>query len=200
LVGLFLSPFFLEQQQPAGYHDVLIALRDTLTSVQAALSEFRQDLPQIGKETVLARSSEIGRRCRAAEAQVSTATERLRPAAKEARHRTDAESLLRMMGELRTVLRRECQQGLRANGPGIWADTVRAWGPYRADRIDRSIRAYEAAAAKFAAAWGVELEPRLPNRVDSLFIPLSHNSTRRGQAFELTTGMPVTAPHLVNRK
>jgi hypothetical protein len=162
--GFFLFTNSPAQQQSADYHEVLLALRDTLTAVQAALSDFRQDLQRAGRETVLSRSAELGRRCRSAAAEVPAAVERLRPAMKVSATRRVAQSLIGTMGQLGAALRRECEQGLRADGPGTWAESLRAWGPYRVNRIDRAIGAFEAAAGKFATAAGFKLEPKLPKK------------------------------------
>ena len=164
-LGLFLFSTSPAQQQSATYHEVLVALRDTLTGVQAALSDLRRDLPSAAGETVLARVAEVRMRCRGVAQEIPRAGRVLRPATRGKKGRREAEQLLSSIREMETAIHRECQQGLRRDGPGDWADSLRAWIPYRATRIDRAIRAYEGAAGRFAAAMGFKLEPRMPRKV-----------------------------------
>jgi hypothetical protein len=63
---------------------------------------------------------------------------------------------------LSRALTGECEEGFRTGGPGSWADTLRAWGPYRGKQISEAIRAYDTAASTFAASLGFRLAPRLP--------------------------------------
>ena len=163
-VGLGFSFLAISPAQQSSYHDVLIALRDSLTGVQAALDGFRQDLPRVGKETVVARSTVLQPRCRGAERIIPGVTGRIRSATTPVLTRREAGGLLRALRELGLVLRRDCEVGLRPAGPGIWADSLRAWVPYRSGRIERAITAYEGAAGTFAAAVGFKLEPSLPQK------------------------------------
>ena len=152
------------QQSPASYHDLLVALRDSLTGVQAALSDFRQDLPRVSRETVVARSRVLQPRCNSAERMIPAVSARIRSATTPVPTRRDAGALLGTLRDLGLVLHRDCVLGLRSQGPGSWADSLRAWAPYRGGRIDRAISAYEGAAGKFAAAMGFKLEPRMPKK------------------------------------
>ncbi|MBI4502217.1 MAG: hypothetical protein HY700_13780 [Gemmatimonadetes bacterium] len=163
-LGVFLFSNSPAQQQSATYHDALVVLRDTLTGVQAALSDLRRDLPSAARETVLARTAEVHARCRGAAAEIPRAVRVLRPATRESRTRREGEALISSIRRLRVTIHRECERGLRRDGPGTWPDSLRAWIPYRASRIDRVIRAYEAEAGKFAAAAGFKLEPKLPKK------------------------------------
>ena len=127
--------------------------------MQAALTEFRQDLSQAGKETVLSRAARLRLQCENVDVGLPHVIESIRPAGTDRRHRSSTQSLLLALTSLHSTLRMQCEQGLRAKGLGDWADSVRAWGPSRADRIDRAVRAYEAAAGRFATTMGFRLEP-----------------------------------------
>lgn len=130
-------------------------LRDTLDGVTAATWEFNRDLRNAGGVTVLARAERLRERCQAAALALPEAASVFRPA-------PAAASLVEAVRRLQGVLREQCGRGFRRDGPGSWADTLRAWGPYRASQIDDAIREYGAAAGRFAGAVGVKLEPKLP--------------------------------------
>jgi hypothetical protein len=163
-LGFFLFSTSPAHQQTASLHDTLIALRDSLTGVQAALGDFRRDLPRVSPETVVSRSAMLQPHCRMAVKMIPGAIAGVRSIATPPAVRESATGLLSALRELDATLRRECDQGLRPSGAGVWADSLRAWGPYRGTRVDRAIGSFEGAAGKFASAMGFKLEPRLPKR------------------------------------
>ncbi|MBI4421454.1 MAG: hypothetical protein HY560_11575 [Gemmatimonadetes bacterium] len=165
-LGLFLFGSLSLHSQQAGpkpdslerrrYHDALSGLRDTLDAVTAAAFEINRDLRAAGGETVLARAERLRDRCRAAAPALADAGTTFQRAGSR------ATALIRALRRLRDVLRQQCEIGFRAEGSGSWADSLRAWAPFRTSEIGNAIREYEGAAGRFAAAVGVKLEPKLP--------------------------------------
>lgn len=64
------------------------------------------------------------------------------------------------MERLRATLREDCELGFSDRGAGVRPDSLRAWGPYRAEQIERAIASYEKTAGAFADAVGIKLEPK----------------------------------------
>ena len=57
------------------------------------------------------------------------------------------------------TVRQECELGLAERGPGNHADSLRAWGPFRNQRLERVIQDYEQAASAYAEVIGIKLDP-----------------------------------------
>jgi hypothetical protein len=149
-------PGLLAQTLPSD-HQWLSSLRDSVALVGTAVWEFRRDLRSAGTETVLTRVAHLHARCQAAAVSLKPAEKRIASGTSSLRRATGA--FLAAIRALRTSLEQDCLVGLRERGPGEWADTLRAWGPYRGSRIERAIRLYDAESARFAAANGFQLEP-----------------------------------------
>ena len=145
------------------YHDALAAVRDTLDGVTAAAWDLNRDLRSAGAETVLARARRLRERCQAATLFLPEAVRTFQYSLTPGWDRGEVGALRGALRRLEVVLREQCEPGFRADGPGSWADSLRAWSPYRSNQIDQAIRSYGAAAARFAAAAGVRLEPKLPS-------------------------------------
>jgi hypothetical protein len=145
------------------YKDALIMLRDTLAGVRVQVRSFRRDLGQAGPETVVGRARRLRDRCVTAMETLQGAEPVFRSArAPDERVRTQSRELVGQMRTLRGTLGEHCEQTMTAEGPGVWADTLRAWGPYHTAQVERGIMAYYDEAARFARAADFKVEPRLP--------------------------------------
>jgi hypothetical protein len=135
-------------------------LRDSTERVRGGIAQFRRDLAMAGGQTVVGRARRLTQSCAGLRAAVAQATPLLQlpPSAHEglvAAHR----ELLAAMRTTDSVLRTECEQGLSPMGPGQWADSLKAWGPYRTSQIHRSLASIDASLAGFAQAADVKLTP-----------------------------------------
>ncbi len=140
----------------------LLALRDTVTAVRAELQLFSRDLAQAGPETVLSRAAGLVARCRGAVAALRAAEPVFQPGrVRETGIRRAAGAFAEQLRTLETALEEHCDTGLRPIGEGARADTLKAWGPHRAGRIERALLAYTRAANTFARAAGIRLAPRI---------------------------------------
>lgn len=145
------------------YHDEVIAIRDSLRLVMADIQGFRRDLQHAGNETVLARADRAARRCESATAFLSRAQSEIRPPTRAAASLRDAaRAYVGALRDLQRTLAQECVQGLSARGPGMHADTLRAWGAYRTSQLERAFARHAQAANRFARAAGFRIEPRTP--------------------------------------
>jgi len=143
------------------YVAVLAGVRDSLKTVLAASWDFGRDLKQAGPETVLARAAALRARCSAASRTVQRA-----PAALDGAYKGLAGTALRTKRDLKLAmqrvgvsLRQDCESGFADRGPGVRADSVRAWGPYRSQRIETAISNYETSARAFTDAIGARPDP-----------------------------------------
>jgi hypothetical protein len=165
LAGIFAQSLVAQTSSSAPpatplYQQMLLSVRDSINALQGDLWTFGRDLKQAGNETVVSRAARVQVRC------VTTTLElrRTRPSLLDDRvpvkARGQARRLVGEIDRLSTVLRRDCEAGLRLTGPGVWADSLRAWGPYRKNQLERGIRDYHRAAGAFAGALGVRLDPK----------------------------------------
>lgn len=141
----------------------LLALRDSVDRVDAELTRFQRDLQLAGEQTVVSRARRLGAACTGLRRAMADGAPVLSgfAAANEALTGVsrDLQSQMRATGR---TLERECEVGLAPEGPGVWADSLKAWGPHRTSQLQQSLRAYERSAVSFARAAGIELKPRLP--------------------------------------
>jgi hypothetical protein len=144
----------------AEYQRALKALRDTVSVVAARSNEFRRDLRTVGAGTVLARAEALSRACASTRDALNAARPEVAgwPLAHGGRPQRD--SLLAAMRQLTQRLEAECLRGLSIDGPGVRADTLRAWGPYRTSNVSQAMTAYHAAAASLARRLGLDLSGR----------------------------------------
>ncbi len=142
------------------YRDALLVVRDTVRSVRAATVMFRRDLGSAAPETVIGRASSLRERCSAAIGVLEDREPTFQSGIGSERVQTATDSLIRAMGRLSSELRQECVERFQHEGPGVHADTLRAWGPYRISRIDEAIRRYRAAVGNFARVVSITLPPR----------------------------------------
>src|ERR1041384_5375172 len=110
-LGFFLLASSPAPQSQASYHDLLIALRDSLTGVQAALADFRQDLPRVASETVVARSTVLQPRCRGAGKIIPGVISRIGSITTPVTMRREAGALVHALRDLGLVLRSDCETG-----------------------------------------------------------------------------------------
>jgi hypothetical protein len=144
------------------YRGLLVALRDTVNAVSARAHEFRRDLPSAGDATVLSKAARLAGACAAARAALHDALPAVSRAAPAAAVTPARDSLRVAMRRLSTGLEQQCIRGLGVRGPGVRADTLRAWGRYRTGQLEHLIVLYHSAAARFGAALGFKLPPAVP--------------------------------------
>ena len=140
------------------YHDLLIALRDTLQTVTGAAVDLQHDLRTSGGITILSRAARLRDRCDAARAELRTAFPEFTTTGLPREAHPKLEAMSRSAHALDEALRQECLVSLAATGPGAHADSLRAWAPYRVSRLRRAIIAYTRSAFEFAHAAGFRLE------------------------------------------
>lgn len=146
------------------YLDALVEVRDTLTTLAANVSMFRQGLAGVGAETVLNQAEVLHGACVGSVAVLRAVEPVFRPSrAPNDRVRDESEALLREMRSLRRTLDEHCLTGMAVEGPGEWADSLRAWGPYHLRDIGLSVQAYHAASGLFQKAAEIKVRPRLPS-------------------------------------
>jgi hypothetical protein len=155
---LLISVSPLRSQQPSPFRDLLVALRDSASAVRAGVTEFSRDLRAAESDSILARAATLRARCQGAESIVPGAIERIQQAARSGRARHEAASLVVALRGLHFALQ-NCVEGFSDQAPGERADTLRAWGIFRSNELDQSIRSYELSANRFAEASGFKLNP-----------------------------------------
>jgi len=149
------------------YRTALVTLRNSVSRVRSDIDRFRRDLQSAGARTVENRSRRLQSSCQSLGATL-VETEpgvRVNPrlGARADELRAAERDLVQQMRSVRRVLRDVCEQGLAPTGPGEWADSLKAWGPYRTSRLEQSLLALHGASARFAGAAGIKIEPRLPS-------------------------------------
>ena len=144
----------------AAYEHTLRALRDSMVPVRGAVSQFRRDLQLAGAPTVINRATRLNQSCTALKGSLESARPIFRPSlAPNDRAREASQTFLEEMGRLERALDTHCLEGLSQDGPGVWADSLKAWGPFHTANLQRTILAYDGAATEFARVVGVRLEP-----------------------------------------
>lgn len=144
-------------------HDVLIAARDSIQTVSAASAALRRDVSLAANVTVTSRASRLVARCGVGIAAVRHADSAVASTPLTGRAKTAAQKFAQAGDALRNALETHCLRGLAAQGPGVRADTLRAWTPYHTARLDRAINAYQEAGSRLANDAGIRLEPHLPH-------------------------------------
>ena len=128
------------------YLAALQAVDDSLSSVRAAGANFRADLAAASPELIVARSTRMRDRCagaRAALARLDTVLAvAYSPRAGEPQRALRAESVV-LAGTMR-----RCERDWNP-APRVAADSLRAWGPFRVEQLDRAMRRYTARAVAF---------------------------------------------------
>ena len=163
LTGMPSDTAILDSLQQS-YLDALVEVRDTLATLAAEMSWFRQDLAGVGAETVLNRAGVLHGTCVSSVAVLRAVEPVVRPSrAPNDRVRNESEVLVREMRSLRRTLDEHCLTGLALEGPGEWADSLRAWGPYHLRGIGLGVQAYHGASARFQRAAEIKVKPRLPS-------------------------------------
>jgi hypothetical protein len=141
---------------------VLLDLRDSTSAVRGQLAVFRRDLSQAGAATVVGRATSLHVRCANASDALRQAEEQVRPGPGwPAVARAASADLIGAMRTLRDLVRTHCDVGLAPEGPGVRADTLRAWGPYRTGMLVRGITEFDRAVGRFARATSLHLEARI---------------------------------------
>lgn len=141
----------------------LLALRDSVDRVSAELTRFQRDLQLAGEQTVVSRARRLSDACKGLHrAMAEGAPVLAASAAPNADLAGASRDLQSQMRETTRTLQRECEVGLAPEGPGAWADSLKAWGPHRTSLLHQTLNAYERMAAGFASQAGVELKPKLP--------------------------------------
>lgn len=139
----------------------LLTVRDSVTRVRNEIARFRRDLALAAGPTVVSRAGRLHGACEGLLAALGTTRPELTaPSGAPAQARAAAETLRTRMSSTQAVLRSECRTGLRTEGPGIWPDSLKAWGPHRTSQIEQSLVEYEQAATSFAKALDLEYPPK----------------------------------------
>jgi len=142
------------------YRVVLFALRDTVSLVSARSAEFRRDLRTVGDGTVISRSQRLVAACEAARGALGDTRPKLAGLPTNVDSRPLRDSVLVATRNLSRSLDVECVRGLGPEGPGVRADTLRAWGPSRTAALGQVITAYHGAVARLARTLGIDLSHR----------------------------------------
>ncbi|MBE0591582.1 MAG: hypothetical protein IH616_04195 [Gemmatimonadales bacterium] len=157
------TPAGAPAQELPGYESTLLALRDSVDRVRAELTRFQRDLQLAGAQTVVARARRVSSACEGLHRAMTESAPALQVSASANQGLARAsQSLQSQMRETSRALTRECKSGLGPEGPGSWADSLKAWGPHRTSQLEQSLNAYERVVAGFTRAAGIELKPRLP--------------------------------------
>ena len=150
-----------------GYHDALWTMRDTVGSVRWALGQLQRDPASVSRETVVSRAMVLTERCRSLERLAAASESTFDPArapAKPARTKSAAAQLVQAMRTLRTDLDALCIKGFAATGPGVRADTLRAWAGFRGTQVEHALQKYERVVTEFTTAADFRLGPAVPKR------------------------------------
>jgi hypothetical protein len=141
------------------YRGMLVALRTSVDAVSTSANDLRRDLLTAGDATVLAKAERVSRTCAATRPPLREAIQAVARARRGPRLDPVRDSLRRAIRALDAGLEQHCVRGLAPTGPGVRADTLRAWGRYRTAELQQLIVLYHSAAARFAAALGFKLPP-----------------------------------------
>ena len=127
----------------ARFQLVLKQATDSLGGVRGAVAGFRNDLSSASSELVLARAARLHVSCRGADAALVEVQSLLAGGAYTHNAKREQTQLRNETVELRRVLARcEREWAVPQRPSTAAADTLRAWGPYRTDRLDRSLQFY----------------------------------------------------------
>jgi len=143
----------------ARYRDRLVALRDTVQSVGAAIVVFRRDLNTAGRETVVAKADHLIRTCELARAALLEAAPEFNARAAPRGAGAAADTVQASARRLARSLQDLCIVGLATTGPGVRADSIRAWGPYRTAQLRLVLDRLHADLNRFAGASRFQLPP-----------------------------------------
>ncbi|MSR06337.1 MAG: hypothetical protein EXR93_04595 [Gemmatimonadetes bacterium] len=135
---------------------VLSEVRDSLRAILSSGQEFSRDLKQAGPETVLARAAALRSHCVGASSAVRRAETGL---VTTTRGPIQLASVKAALQRVALILRQDCELGFAERGRGSHADTLRAWGPFRNQRVARVIEDYEQAVTAYAEVIGIKLDP-----------------------------------------
>lgn len=142
------------------YRATLLTLRDTIAHLNARLSHLRRQLSNAGSVTLLRWTGETNLACRRTLESLETSEPTFRRAGPD-RVSIAARSFAGVIVQTRSALRKHCAVGISPEGPGEWADSLRAWVPYHVGMVERQLATYHQGAARFARAAGIKLEPRI---------------------------------------
>lgn len=148
-------------QQSGPELQALVTVRDSVTRVRNEVARFRRDLALAAGPTVVSRAGRLTGACEGLLTAFAGARPALTvPSGAPATRRAAAETLRAQISATQAVLRSECRTGLRTEGPGTWPDSLKAWGPHRASKIEESLVEYDQAATSFARALDLEYPPK----------------------------------------
>lgn len=143
----------------AHYLDRLVALRDTLRSVNAAIVAVRRDLNTAGRETVVAKAEELIRTCELARVALLEVAPEFNARAAPRGAGAAADTVQASARRLARSLQDLCIVGLATTGPGVRADSIRAWGGYRTAQLRLVLDRFNSNLNQFARAIRVKLPP-----------------------------------------
>lgn len=147
----------LSDSAKTAYVALFVGLRDSMDLVAARMWEFRRDLRTVGDGTVVDRSGRLATACTGARAALIGARPAIDRAPVSTRRAGARDTLRTAMNDLVRVLEQDCTRGLGPRGSGLWADSLRAWGPHRTAQLSRAITVYHGAVSRFQSAIGIRL-------------------------------------------
>jgi hypothetical protein len=142
--------------------DRLLALRDTVRTVSAAVVGFRRDLTSAGSETVVFKARRLVQACGPVRTAMLDAVPGFGRREVPAWAGPAADSLQSALRGLGVALDQHCLSGLAPTGPGERADSLRAWGPYRTAQLRLAIDRLHSSMSRFADACRFKLPPASP--------------------------------------
>lgn len=122
-------------------------LGDSLGGVQGAAAAFRVDLAKASAALVTARATVVQRWCTSAAAEAGRLDSRLQSGRLRLPAGSDVQARFRREF---AKLRRELAQCRREWDPAAPADTLRAWGPHRLDRLEAVLRRFHTVSVPLA--------------------------------------------------
>ena len=138
----------------------LAEVRASVNGLSGRLARFRRNLAGAGNETIVAQAERVNDLCVSTDSLMTASMARLEiPSTADVGHRNAHRDLMRVMSNFRNALEAECLSGLAATGPGMRADTLKAWGPHRVSQLTRAVQQYTGASQAYARAAGFRFLP-----------------------------------------
>ncbi|HEX4574838.1 MAG TPA: hypothetical protein VH158_06890 [Gemmatimonadales bacterium] len=140
-LGTVLAVQAPDSAPPTRYDAAFATFIDSLSAVDGAVAAFQADLGSASPDLVLARARRLELRCGAAR-RAGTAlagllagdASRPSPSSAERRARRDLDALERVL--------EKCERDYDIRSPSARPDTLKAWGPFRLNRLQGELRRY----------------------------------------------------------
>jgi hypothetical protein len=143
----------------AAVKDALLALRDSLTTIDGAAARLQRDFRQASGPSLLSRARVMEQACaRSVRTIPMTRTVLLDAQLTQPRRVAGRRELLGSMDQLKGTLIHCQQEFAKMSAPGQ-AETVRGYANDRAARVQSSLRKYEASLRNFFGVMGIKFTP-----------------------------------------